>query len=291
MGLPLPRGRCEAGATRLGMSRKQPASIDVVYLHGVGGPRLDWHQHVPAGIAATHTVDFTDLIARPSGPSLASTERSDRESNQTAPDGAQWSQPFYRRRDALAGAVEEFERDTKRRAKPPRWRAPVVVPTTWLVRSPLFNMGDAARYRSDPAVRGRIASRLADSISQCAGPVVLLAHSLGSVIAVDVLHELELRVDLLLTIGSPIGVDLDWCTAWVGSPDFPTAQVGGWLNVVNTRDPIPWNRPVEARFPQAVDAYISAGLLPFGPGGSHDPATYLRSPLVQHVLHWVAAQS
>lgn len=273
------------------MTQKRTRAVDVVYVHGVGGPRFDWHHHVPTDITATHTVDFTDLMAGPNDQDASSVERHDGAVHQGAPRRPGWSQPFYRRRDALAATIEEFEHESRQKIRPPRWRPPVVVPTTWLVNSRVFNMSDAARYRDDPAVRGRIAARLGDAMAQCAGPVVLLGHSLGSVIAVDALHELDLRVDLLLTIGSPIGVDLDWCKPWVGSPDFPTDRVGGWLNVINIRDPIPWNRAVEPRFPQAVDAYISAGILPFGPSGSHDPATYLRSPLVQQALRWAAQLS
>ena len=77
-----------------------------------------------------------------------------------------------------------------------------------------------------------------------------------------------------------LGVDLS----------LPPGRVGAWLNVVNTRDPIPWNRGAGERFPDAVDAFITDGRLPVGPGGAHDPATYTGSDLVAAAVIAAAAR-
>lgn len=125
-------------------------------------------------------------------------------------------------------------------------------------------------------------------------PTVVIAHSLGSVVTVDALLSHGVTVDLLVTIGSPIGVDRVWCAEWtwdgaamVGDNDYKLPPAGlwdlcipAWLNVVNTRDVIPWGRGVQGRFPHAVDAYITAGRMMVGPGGAHDPQVYTRSTVV-----------
>lgn len=69
------------------------------------------------------------------------------------------------------------------------------------------------------------------------GPVVVLAHSLGTIIAYDVLREQRpapREVPLLLTVGSPLGVQevQDLITRPLEVP----AGVGAWRNVSDARD-------------------------------------------------------
>ncbi|MPZ84365.1 MAG: endonuclease [Actinophytocola sp.] len=71
------------------------------------------------------------------------------------------------------------------------------------------------------------------------GPAVVLGHGLGSVIAYDVLRELDGRgptVPLFVTVGSPLGVtevrDL------VRTPLEVPVEVTRWLNVSDPRDPV-----------------------------------------------------
>ena len=66
------------------------------------------------------------------------------------------------------------------------------------------------------------------------GPVVVLAHSLGTIIAHDVLREGAREVPLFLTVGSPLGVqevqDL------IVRPLEVPAGVVAWRNVSDWRD-------------------------------------------------------
>lgn len=76
---------------------------------------------------------------------------------------------------------------------------------------------DARRYfRNDDGVATRIRARVADALIAATGAgqrILLIGHSLGSVIAYDVLWELSrrrnsnVRIDQFLTIGSPLGVN------------------------------------------------------------------------------------
>jgi len=108
-------------------------------------------------------------------------------------------------------------------------------------------------------------------------------------VALDALRTQDITVDALITIGSPLGIDPGWRRTPIDPAEFTGIEIGTWLNVVNTRDPIVWGRGVSEHYPQALDAYITTGLLPFGPGGAHDPATYLGSALVGQVLASLAA--
>lgn len=141
-------------------------------------------------------------------------------------------------------------------------------------------MDQARAYRHDHRVAQRVRGTVAAALASSPGYRVVIAHSLGSIVALETLQAHRLAVDLLVTIGSPLGADVAWRRDDIRPEGFRWARTGAWLNVVNLRDPIPWRRGVADWYPQAVDAYISAGRLPVGPGGAHDPVTYLDSDVV-----------
>ncbi|MBK9698225.1 MAG: hypothetical protein IPO80_12885 [Propionibacteriaceae bacterium] len=68
---------------------------------------------------------------------------------------------------------------------------------------------DAKRYADDKNVRDSVQHVVVTALEQIPphSSVVLVAHSLGSVVAVDVLKKLpgDLRIEVLITIGSPLG--------------------------------------------------------------------------------------
>lgn len=78
---------------------------------------------------------------------------------------------------------------------------------------------------------------LRKAIAEIDGPLIVLSHSLGTIIAYDVLRDEALRgreVPLFVTAGSPLAVqevqDL------VVNPLLVPAQVGAWRNVADARD-------------------------------------------------------
>ncbi|MEA9562871.1 MULTISPECIES: S8 family serine peptidase [unclassified Xanthomonas] len=92
------------------------------------------------------------------------------------------------------------------------------------------------------------AASMRDSLTQRlragGGPFVVVAHSQGSMIAYDVLRQLEAadcEVTLLLTVGSPLGLPQvrSMFKRWTGTRKLPfPACVQQWINVAETRDPI-----------------------------------------------------
>jgi hypothetical protein len=97
------------------------------------------------------------------------------------------------------------------------------------------------------AMRGRLRSTLAE----VDGPAVVIAHSLGSIIAYDVLREAGPRRDipLLLTVGSPLGVTeiQDLVTTPLRVPD----GVAAWRNVADGRDLVALDRTLRPEYAPA----------------------------------------
>ena len=79
--------------------------------------------------------------------------------------------------------------------------------------------------------------------------IALLSHSMGTVIALDVLKGEKYPIDLFVTMGSPLGIE--WIKDKLGRPDFP-AGVGRWLNVFDRADPVSFD-------PDLADDYKKDG--------------------------------
>jgi hypothetical protein len=93
--------------------------------------------------------------------------------------------------------------------------------------------------------------RLRSTLAGVDGPVVVIAHSLGSIIAYDVLREAGPARDipLLVTVGSPLGVTeiQDLVTTPLRVPDGVTA----WRNVADGRDLVALDRTIRPEYAPA----------------------------------------
>lgn len=153
-----------------------------------------------------------------------------------------------------------------------------------LLRSPVGGMDQARAYRHDDEIAQRVRARVAQAVGSVPGPRIVIGHSMGSIVALEALHEHSVNVDLIVTLGSPLGVDPAWRRRWLDPQNFRWTRVGAWANIVNMRDPVPWGQGVSSFYPHAVDVFIKAGRLPFGTGGAHDPSTYLTTSPVPDLL-------
>lgn len=93
-------------------------------------------------------------------------------------------------------------------------------------------------HRARAQVRARLEGELVRAHRSC-GAVAVLAHSMGSVIAYDaILHRPDCPVDLLITMGSPLGLSAVQQDLWGDAhPPFP-ANLRRWLNVFDGLDPV-----------------------------------------------------
>ncbi|WP_040801603.1 trypsin-like serine peptidase [Nocardia higoensis] len=97
---------------------------------------------------------------------------------------------------------------------------------------------DVAAYLDDERVRKSVLDTVLTDVPP-SGELILVSHSLGTVVAMDLLSELprEVNVSLLVTAGSPLGLDSVYRKLLSGGAHRPE-RVGEWLNTWYAGDPI-----------------------------------------------------
>jgi pimeloyl-ACP methyl ester carboxylesterase len=207
------------------------------------------------------------LIGRP-GPEPACTWT-------TAEAGDQRSRLRYlRRQEELSQVGRIWERFGSGPAV--SWVPDDFADNSWFTQLGVRFLAPVRRYQDQPDCRWAAQRAVLDQLPTT-GSIILIAHSLGSVVAVDLLTKLpaDLHVDLLVTIGSPLAIK------HLGHPrfeaDFPYDRVGGWVNFYDTGDFVTIGRGVGRRFPAACDIAVQTGQ-------SHDAVAYLSNPGVAAVI-------
>ncbi len=97
---------------------------------------------------------------------------------------------------------------------------------------------DVASYLENDEVRDRVLDAVMEVVPN-SGRLVLVSHSLGTVVAVDLLSRLPARLDveLFVTAGSPLGLDAVYNKLEVGGAHRPD-RIRHWLNTWYAGDPI-----------------------------------------------------
>jgi pimeloyl-ACP methyl ester carboxylesterase len=128
---------------------------------------------------------------------------------------------------------------------------------------------------------------LADRLAAGGGPFVVVGHSLGSVIAYDVLRRLDRErfpIALFLTIGSPLGIDEvqdRLKDLGAGKLEFPPC-VDRWVNVADPLDVVAIDRKLSGEFAGAIKDIRGAN--PDSPEHPHSASGYLRMTPVQQAV-------
>jgi hypothetical protein len=187
------------------------------------------------------------------------------------------------RAEALAAGEEDRDARVGEEVLPlPRgWR-------TWLFRQFLkVFAADVHAYVGNlgPSIR----ARLEQALQGLSGPVVVVGHSLGSVIAYDVLYGRGgLDVRLLVTIGSPLGVDE--IQDVVNRPLRVPGPVRAWLNAADARDLVALDPTIRPEYPpddRCTDVLVQNDADPH----HHGVSGYLTAAPVQRPirqLFWLA---
>lgn len=139
----------------------------------------------------------------------------------------------------------------------------------------------ARNYLTKPRIRAqvltRVLSRLPDS-----GRLVIVGHSLGSVIAADLVRRLpaDLQVVGMVTIGSPLGNPSFQVDRLAAVLKAPPPNLAWWVNFWNPRDPVTAGRGVSSAFPWMLDCrtHSPANL------HVHDAETYLDNKRVAEAV-------
>ncbi|MFD4458711.1 trypsin-like serine peptidase [Nocardia sp. NPDC058480] len=139
---------------------------------------------------------------------------------------------------------------------------------------------DVASYLDDERVRkGVLDTVLTDA--PAAGELILVSHSLGTVVAMDLLTQLprEVNVSLLVTAGSPLGMDGVYRKLQSGGANRPE-RVGEWLNTWYAGDPIAIGCPLrQAWGPQLRELPVENPK-----ERAHDIAEYLAHAAVAAII-------
>ncbi|MEU4619999.1 trypsin-like peptidase domain-containing protein [Actinoplanes sp. NPDC023801] len=138
---------------------------------------------------------------------------------------------------------------------------------------------DVAAYLDQPAVRERVLGAVLGCLPG-SGRLVLVGHSLGSVVALDLISRLPsaLSVDVLVTAGSPLGLD-SVSDRLLTPPPRLARPVGTWVNAWSPADAVAIGCPLADDWPQAADV-ITAN----ADGRAHDIAEYLSDARVAQAI-------
>jgi hypothetical protein len=247
----------------------------LVYLHGIGAEHDDaWRDVVSAALveAGYPGLDGVDCRA----PKYPNTLRYPSDERHDLPPQTAW--PVSRsERDDLRWHVERATADLERAlgTHAAGWAVPL---TGEAVPAVMKVIPQARRYLEDEATRANTLHRVLAELP-ASGPIVLLAHSLGTVIAADLLTRLPTGIEVVgvITVGSPAGL----LGVHRGSDRLevlrePQPQVAWWLNVWGGADPVTGLRGISQRFPWVLDILL--------PGVRHPMENYLGSATIACAL-------
>jgi hypothetical protein len=152
---------------------------------------------------------------------------------------------------------------------------------------------DTNAYFHDPAQKKAMQQRLIDVLERKAGrPIILVAHSQGSIIAYDVLRRLgtstptgkPLDIAAFVTIGSPLGID-EVQRKLEESRVMPSA-VRAWTNLADVFDPVALDKTLAGEFEGDVAIHDVAvrNKVFWNP---HSAVGYLSTPQVQSSVYSV----
>ena len=182
-----------------------------------------------------------------------------------------------------------------------------VLPLPRVLREPLSRaflkvfIGDTAAYFFNAEKRAAIRKRLADVLPGPETPVTLVAHSQGSIVALEVLAiASRVNISRLVTIGSPLGLQevqdfLD--VAPHRKPFHVPAPVTRWDNFADPLDPVALDKALSAEFvaapgrpavtlsDQLIANARTATLRGFNP---HSAVGYLSHPKVRRSVYEAA---
>jgi hypothetical protein len=186
----------------------------------------------------------------------------------------------------LADAASQILTDADLRAAdhaPPKGYTRVPLPLQRILRALdlQFGLGSGVlwlgevrqvrRYLCSAEIKEEVDARVAQAIG--AETRVLIGHSLGSVVAVEYLRQHPGRpVDLLLTLGSPLGLRI--IRDRLPDPTYGTAtgapmSVAGWVNIRDPRDPIACSGDLSGWWPVVRDMVVD------NQGDAHSVERYL----------------
>lgn len=236
--------------------------MKVVFLHGIGDgdPQRKWFESLNNALKQLGHPSLTqsDVVA----PRYAAFLKMDGVSAKIPPstykpkDDTVARQDFERRQARvqrilqLNPSVQRFGFDVVPEAV--FNNVPRALPITKIADA--FNLAQVRRYIGNDGLRGAIMTRILEELP-VSGDIILIGHSLGSVIAIDLLDHLPetLHVRRFITIGSPANMKALHDRSERLLKKFPYCRVDDWSNFLNRLDPVTGGRGLAGVFPGAQD--------------------------------------
>lgn len=131
------------------------------------------------------------------------------------------------------------------------------------------------QYFTEEPIRAAVRARVAERI----GPdtQVVIAHSLGTVVAYEVLHQLARPLPLLITLGSPLGLRTVIYDRLHPQPPVVPPGLARWVNILDRDDLIAAEPDLSQLFPGAAGVLGPHVLVDNG-REPHAAGEYLRKP-------------
>ncbi len=135
----------------------------------------------------------------------------------------------------------------------------------------------ARHYVEQGRIRAWVLRRVLEHVGEPT-KLVIVGHSLGSVIAADVLRRLPPTIEVvgMVTIGSPLAHETFHLDRLTEVLDEPPANLRWWVNFWSTADVVPARRGLSSAIPWVLDQRI----LERNPIGAHDATNYLEDKRV-----------
>ncbi|MFJ4263434.1 hypothetical protein ACIPYU_13420 [Paenarthrobacter nicotinovorans] len=144
------------------------------------------------------------------------------------------------------------------------------------VSSPPFHQ--ARNYVSNSKIRAQVLERILSKLPE-SGRLVIVGHSLGSVIAADIVRRLPVGLEVagMVTIGSPLASGAFAVDKLRDTLSEPPTNLAWWVNFWNAADPVASRRGVSSVFPWLIDFRIHTKKV--GPA-AHAAVEYLANDAV-----------
>ncbi|MDX0985788.1 S8 family serine peptidase [Sinorhizobium medicae] len=158
-----------------------------------------------------------------------------------------------------------------------------------LTRAFLRDVNDFLFY---PERRKVMTESLVERLSAGGGPFVIVAHSQGTMIAYEVLRQLDpekVKVPLFITMGSPLGLQevQDAFRKWTGEETLRVPScVERWVNVADTLDPVAFDADISNDFTGGpkIENHGELRLNPDSPRHPHSGTGYLSTKWVRRAV-------
>ncbi len=254
--------------------------ITLIFLHGIGEGNIDgkWLEalnnaltvmdYPPLEVSSVIAPRSVNLLKQEPSPHCPMPKYTVKKLAEANTDQKRWA---YERRQASLEKIlnkEEGNGDIFNDVSPE------------LAKLVLSIIKQAERYVNNEGLRGCVLQTVLDKLPIFGEEVVIIGHSLGSLVAIDLLDHLpsNLIVRRLVTIGSPAGHVIMHGIGERLLKEFPISQVQSWVNVWSILDPVPFGKGIAQLFPYALDVRINLGM------GEHSADKYLADERVARAV-------